>query len=89
MSVIQNKIDELKNQLAEQVFTDKDQLEIEDAVAQYKKELIEEKKAEIENNKNIIQVQIDVLEEVRAEEIEQEKNINNLANISSEGQNLL
>lgn len=71
MSVIQRKIDELKNQLAEQVFTDKDQLEIDEIVAQYKKELIEEKKAEYENNKNVIQVQIDVLEEVLADEIQE------------------
>lgn len=88
MSVIQKKLDELKNQLADQIFTDKDQLEIEEAVAQYKRELIEEKKAEIENNKNIIQVQIDVLEEVLADELEEEQQKATL-NVDASQTNLL
>lgn len=70
--VIDKKINELKEELAKQVFTEEDNEEIEKQVEDYRNELIEEKENEYTYNKEIINAKIEALEEVKSLEDEEE-----------------
>ena len=72
VDIITKKIADLKNELALQRFTEKDNQEIEELVKQYRQELIDEKKQEFEYNVEIINAKIGVLEETRKEMLDAE-----------------
>ncbi len=73
VSIIEKKIATLKQELAEQSFSANDEAEIEKLVQEYKKELVEAKKQEYEHNQEMIKAKIEALEELKNEEIEEEK----------------
>ena len=75
--ILQAKLQELKNQLAEQVFNADVEAEIEKQVVEYKKNLVEEVQKEFDKNKEIINAQIELVENLidaeAKEKAEQEK----------------
>ncbi len=75
--ILQAKLQELKNQLAEQVFNADVETEIEKQVVEYKKNLVEEVQKEFDKNKEIINAQIELVENLidaeAKEKAEQEK----------------
>lgn len=76
-NVIDKKINELKEELAKQIFTEEDNEEIERQVEEFRNDLIEEKENEYTYNKEIINAKIEALEEVKSsledEEVVEEK----------------
>lgn len=70
--VIARKIEELKSELAKQVFTADDKAEIDKTVEDYRKELTEEKENEYAYNRVLIEAKIDVLNEALVEIKEEE-----------------
>ena len=74
IQLVEKKIEELKAQLSHQGFTAQDEAEIEKAVQEYRQELIEAKKDEYAYNQEMIKAQINVLEELKNEEIKEEEN---------------
>ena len=73
IDIIEKKIADLKNELALQHFTQKDNDEIEKLVLDYRKELKAEKEEEYEANKIIINAKIEALEETKSEMLNAQK----------------
>lgn len=62
--ILQAKLEELKNQLAEQKFSAEVEAEIEKQVVEYKKNLVEEVQREFDNNKALINAKIELIEDL-------------------------
>lgn len=73
VSIIDKKINELQIELQKQVYSNQDDVEIDKLVQEYRKDLVEAKKGEYARNQEIIKARIETLEELKKEEIEEEK----------------